>query len=146
MAKLVGNLLAMSAELPAPLSQSAFDDLLSHQARQARPINQDQELGLCLRCFAQMLFWRPMNQDGGFDLCEECLAQLLTLSPNGAGTDTSNIRAHVALFKNAPMRLKQVEMERDILKKALSMRVRRRPACSVGDETVPSGKESEPGS
>ncbi len=43
-------------------------------------------------------------------------------------------------------RLKQVEMERDILKKALSMCVRRRPACSVGDETVPPGKESEPGS
>jgi len=43
-------------------------------------------------------------------------------------------------------RLKQVEMERDILKKALSMCVRRRPACSVGDETDPPGKESEPGS
>jgi transposase len=36
--------------------------------------------------------------------------------------------------------LKQVEMERDILKKALSMCVRRRPACSVGDETIPPGK------
>jgi transposase len=36
--------------------------------------------------------------------------------------------------------LKQVEMERDILKKALSMCVRRRPACSVGDETAPPGK------
>jgi hypothetical protein len=47
-----GNLLTMSAELTAPLSQSAFAGILY---RQVRPINQDQGLGLCIRCSAQAL-------------------------------------------------------------------------------------------